>query len=73
MAEQAAAAHMHKVVRPHLPQARCQLPHQVLRCWLGQALDGAQQVRQVAAGTVLHDQVQPVRLLQNGKGAVEGQ
>jgi len=55
--------HVNEVVRPHLAQARRQLAHQVLRRRLGQSLDGAQQVGQVAAGAVLHDEVEPVRLL----------
>ena len=67
---------MHKVVRPHLAQASSQLAHQVLGCGLGNALDAAQEVRQVAAGTKLHHQVQPVSLLQcqrraRGVGEVE--
>lgn len=57
-------SHVHEVVRPHLAQASRQLPHQVLCRRLWQPLDGTQQVGQVAAGTVLHNEVQPICLLQ---------
>jgi hypothetical protein len=50
---------MDEVVRPHLAQPGGELAHQRARGGLGQRPHGAQELRHVAAGAELHDEVEP--------------